>query len=52
MDRLIEPMTGTDLVSVVIPNYNRTEQLYEAVRSVLDQNYSDVEIIIVDDSDR
>lgn len=37
------------LVSTVIPVYNRTQQLREAVVSVLDQNYRPIEIIIVDD---
>jgi glycosyltransferase involved in cell wall biosynthesis len=37
------------LVSVVIPVFNGERFLREAVQSVLDQEYSDVEIIIVDD---
>ncbi len=39
------------LISVVIPTYNRSEYLLRAIRSVIDQTYSDWEIIIVDDSD-
>lgn len=39
------------LVSVIIPNRNRTDVLYRAVKSVIDQNYENWEIIIVDDSD-
>jgi glycosyltransferase involved in cell wall biosynthesis len=37
------------LVSVVIPVFNGERFLREAVQSVLDQDYSDLEIIIVDD---
>ena len=37
------------LVSVVIPVFNGERFLREAVQSVLDQRYSPLEIIIVDD---
>jgi hypothetical protein len=38
-----------DLVSTIIPVFNRPVQLREAVRSVLAQSYRPLEIIIVDD---
>ena len=38
-----------DLVSVIIPSYNRFEYLLQAVESVLNQTYNNIEIIIVND---
>jgi len=37
------------LVSVVIPTYNRPEQLVGAIRSVQEQTYENIEIIVVND---
>lgn len=37
------------MVSVIIPSYNRAEQVEKSVRSVLNQTYVDLELIIVDD---
>jgi hypothetical protein len=39
----------SDLVSTIIPVYNRPAQLREAVASVLAQDYRPIEVIIVDD---
>jgi glycosyltransferase involved in cell wall biosynthesis len=36
-------------VSVVIPSYNRYEYLLNAINSVLDQTYTNIEIIVVND---
>jgi glycosyltransferase involved in cell wall biosynthesis len=36
-------------VSVIIPTYNRLSMLEEAVDSVLNQNFEDMELIVVDD---
>ena len=38
-----------ELVSVVIPTYGRPEFLLDAVRSVADQTYASIELIVVDD---
>ena len=43
------PDTIPELVSTVIPVYNRPKMLREAVESVLGQTYRPIEIIIVDD---
>lgn len=37
------------LVSVVIPTYNRAERLPRAVRSVIEQNYRPLEVVVADD---
>lgn len=36
-------------VSVVMPSYNRSQTIRKAVESVLNQNYKDFELIIIDD---
>lgn len=36
-------------VSVVIPTYNRARLLHRSIESVLDQTYTDFELIVVDD---
>jgi len=41
-------MTNT-LISIVIPTKNRAKLLKEAINSALDQDYSDIEIIVIDD---
>ena len=38
------------IVSVVIPTYNRVDYLCEAIKSVLNQTWTDIEIIVVDDA--
>ncbi len=37
------------MFSVIIPTYNRSNEVVHAVRSVLDQNHTDFEVIVVDD---
>ena len=40
-----------ELVSVIITTYNRLEWLKEAINSVQDQSYPNIEIIVVDSSE-
>ena len=42
-------MTSSPLVSVIIPTYNRAALLPRALQSVVEQTYSNMEIIVVDD---
>lgn len=41
---------NTPLVSAVIPTRNRSDRLRAALQSVLDQTFTDIEIIVVDDA--
>lgn len=38
------------IVSIIIPTYNRTDELKETLRSILNQTMLPIEVIIVDDS--
>jgi glycosyltransferase involved in cell wall biosynthesis len=42
-------MTDAPTISVVLPTYGRPEFIRRAARSVLDQTYTDAELIVVDD---
>ena len=42
-------MNNTDLISVIIPTYNRAHLIKRSVDSVLNQTYKNLELIIVDD---
>ncbi len=43
-------MDCSELISVIIPSYNRKDRLPACIKSVLEQNYSNIEVIVVDDA--
>ncbi|MGY3052007.1 glycosyltransferase involved in cell wall biosynthesis [Pedobacter sp. UYEF25] len=42
-------MTSTPLVSIIITTYNRADKLKDAIESLLNQTYTNIQIIVADD---
>lgn len=42
-------MSGREIISVVIPNYNNALYLQECLESVIGQSYKNLEILVIDD---
>lgn len=43
-------MKNKDLVSIIIPTYNRSDTILRSINSVIYQTYTNIEIIVVDDA--
>ena len=43
------PVAAAPLISVIMPVYNAARYVREAVQSILDQSFTDFELIIIDD---
>ena len=42
----------TNLVSIIIPTYNREKYLEEAILSIINQTYKNFEILVIDDGSK
>jgi glycosyltransferase involved in cell wall biosynthesis len=43
-------MSDKELISVIIPSFNRRDKILQSVESVLNQSYENIELIVVDDA--
>ncbi len=43
-------MENKGMISVIIPTYNRAKLVVKSIRSVLDQTYKNIEVIVIDDN--
>ena len=43
-------MSHTDIISIIIPNYNNEKYLSQCLESILQQSYKNIEIVIIDDA--
>jgi len=49
---LLEKQMPEPLVSVVIPCYNHEKHVQECIQSIIDQDYQNIELIIIDDGSK
>ena len=45
-------MTTTPLVTIAIPCYNHEQYVQDSIKSIIDQSYSNIELIIIDDGSK
>lgn len=42
-------MNGTDKISIIVPIYNAERYIEKCIKSIINQNYSNLEVILIDD---
>ncbi len=42
-------MDSNDLISIIVPSYNRENTILRTLNSVINQTYKNIEILVVDD---
>ena len=45
-----QPLVGEPLVSIVVPHFNLGTYLQETLKNLLEQNYQNIEVLVVDDA--
>ena len=45
----MQGIEGSPLITAIIPTYRRPQKLRRAIKSVMNQTYKNIEILVVDD---
>ena len=50
--KIMDDINMSEKVSIIVPVYNQEQYLIECVKSICNQTYSNIEIILIDDGSR